>query len=261
MEIKTIVLPSPGGYNHLDGAPPQAFYIADLRLLIDTGFDTPDSIDLLLRHAEGAETVILTHHHADHVGGATAVARRHGARLIAPHPPSLLHPAEAAAEAQLPPGIRIIPTPGHTMDHISVVIDEMDAAFVGDTLLGEGTPWVGPPDGEIPAYLRTLQEMIDGLSETLRLYPGHGPAGGSLHKRLRWTLDHRLQRERQIVQALDAGAKSVEALVRLIYVEGEGMKLSGMHEMLAHLTVQGHIQKLLDENKIAAGETGLWRLL
>jgi glyoxylase-like metal-dependent hydrolase (beta-lactamase superfamily II)/8-oxo-dGTP pyrophosphatase MutT (NUDIX family) len=203
--------------------------------LVDPGSDDPaelESLFALIDHlvSEGRRlaTIVVTHHHPDHVGGVAAVRERYRVR-VAGHPRLAEHlPIDVAiADGEwlpLAPGLgdwRLEArwTPGHTRDSISLWQPRIRAAFVGDLMVGgRGTVIVDPPDGDMRDYLETLDRLAALDARTL--YPAHGsPFGGTVH-RIRALIEHRLGRERKVIAALPADgapAAAVEALVPRVY--------------------------------------------
>jgi glyoxylase-like metal-dependent hydrolase (beta-lactamase superfamily II) len=165
--------------------------------------------------------VLVTHHHGDHAEAALPWGERFGAPVAAGR-------ADVAGERGrvLEAGERlhlagtaldVVPTPGHTADHLAFRL-ESGAVLVGDHVLGRGTSVVTHPEGDVVAYLASLRRVHDlGPSA---LYCGHGPEltedPGAV---LRFYLDHRAFREAQLLDALGAGAGTVDELVATVYAE------------------------------------------
>jgi glyoxylase-like metal-dependent hydrolase (beta-lactamase superfamily II) len=163
--------------------------------------------------------VLVTHHHGDHAEAARPWGRRFGAPVAA-----------ATAEVTGPDGrvlapgeqlrlagttIGVVPTPGHTADHLAFRL-ESGAVLVGDHVLGRGTSVVTHPEGDVVAYLDSLRRVHDlGPSA---LYCGHGPEltedPGAV---LDFYLAHRAYREGQLLTALAAGTRTVDQLVAQVY--------------------------------------------
>jgi glyoxylase-like metal-dependent hydrolase (beta-lactamase superfamily II) len=163
--------------------------------------------------------VLVTHHHGDHAEAALPWGARFGAQVAAARP-DVAGPdgrVLAAGERLRLAGTLVdaVPTPGHTGDHLAFRL-ESGAVLVGDHVLGRGTSVVTYPEGDVVAYLESLRRVLDlGPSA---LYCGHGPEltedTGAV---LRYYLAHRAYREQQILDALAAGARTVDELVAAIY--------------------------------------------
>jgi glyoxylase-like metal-dependent hydrolase (beta-lactamase superfamily II) len=165
--------------------------------------------------------VLVTHHHGDHAAAARPWAARFGVPVAAATPEvagpggRLLQPGERLRLAGTP--IDVVPTPGHTPDHLAFRL-ESGAVLVGDHVLGRGTSVVTHPEGDVEAYLASLRRVHDlGPSA---LYCGHGP---ELTEDPRAVLDfylaHRAFREAQLLDALAAGARTVDELVAVVYAD------------------------------------------
>ena len=163
----------------------------------------------------------ITHHHGDHAEAARPWGARFGAPVAAASPDvagprgRVLRPGERASLAGTV--IEVVPTPGHTADHLAFRI-ESGAVLVGDHVLGRGTSVVTHPEGDVVAYLESLRR-VHRLGPSA-LYCGHGPEltedPGAV---LDFYLAHRAHREQQLLDALADGAGSVDELVAAVYAE------------------------------------------
>lgn len=162
--------------------------------------------------------VLLTHHHDDHEGGATALVealrerglraeRRGGAE------------GEALVDGELIGDLQVIRAPGHTRDSVAFLLDRdgVRVLFSGDTVLGEGSSFVAYPDGDLTAYLASLDVLAALLADGggVVLAPGHGPVGadgGPVVERYSDHREGRLDEVRAVLHALGPGVTG-EALV------------------------------------------------
>ncbi|HEV3002448.1 MAG TPA: MBL fold metallo-hydrolase [Solirubrobacteraceae bacterium] len=200
--------------------------------VVDPGPALPGHVEAVAREAErrgGAAGIVLTHRHADHAEAAEAVAERTGARL-----------AEVTAGERAGP-LTAIATPGHTPDHLAFVSGAV--AFTGDAVLGEGSVFVL---GDLAAYLDALRALRDrGLS---LLCPGHGPVVEDPRAKLDEYVAHRLERERRLLAALDAGARTVDAMLDAAWDDAPpALRLA------AAATLRAHLEKLEQEGRLPAG--------
>src|SRR4051794_9268787 len=163
--------------------------------------------------------VLVTHHHADHAEAALPWGAHFGAPVAAADPGvagprgRVLTPGARLALAGTTIGV--VPTPGHTADHLAFRL-ESGAVLVGDHVLGRGTSVVTHPEGDVVAYLESLRRVHDlGPSA---LYCGHGPEltvdPGAV---LAYYAAHRAWRERQLLDALSGGPRTVDQLVAEVY--------------------------------------------
>jgi len=163
--------------------------------------------------------VLVTHHHGDHAEAAQPWSARFGAPVAAASP-AVTGPAGrvlAAGEQLRLAGttIGVVPTPGHTGDHLAFRL-ESGAVLVGDHVLGRGTSVVTHPEGDVTAYLDSLRRVHD--LGPAALYCGHGPElTVDPSAVLEFYLAHRAFREQQLLTALAAGPRTVGELVAQVY--------------------------------------------
>lgn len=139
--------------------------------------------------------------------------------------------------------LRAVHTPGHTPNHLCFALDRHGALFTGDHVMGWSTTVVSPPDGDMTAYLDSLRKVAArGDSE---LWPTHGPSVAAPREYLQFLIDHRLERERQILDLVDTGTTDVGAIVAVLYAGVD----PGLHEPAAR-SVQAHLHKLRHEGRI-----------
>jgi glyoxylase-like metal-dependent hydrolase (beta-lactamase superfamily II) len=108
-------------------------------------------------------------------------------------------------------------TPGHTSDHMVFFEPSVGALFSGDAVVGRGTTFIDPPEGDLAQYLRSLERMRGLGARTI--YPGHGPVVFDAPGKLEEYVRHRAEREEQVLAALAGGPATVPALVEQIYAE------------------------------------------
>jgi glyoxylase-like metal-dependent hydrolase (beta-lactamase superfamily II) len=194
-------------------------------VVVDPGPDDPVHLaaveEALAARAARCVAVLVTHHHGDHAEAALPWGARFAAPVAAADPAvagpggRVLVPGEQLALAGTTIGV--VPTPGHTADHLAFRL-ESGAVLVGDHVLGRGTSVVTHPEGDVVAYLESLRRVHDlGPSA---LYCGHGPEltedPGAV---LDFYLAHRAFREDQLLAALADGPRTVDELVAGVYAE------------------------------------------
>ncbi|MCZ2838244.1 MBL fold metallo-hydrolase [Modestobacter sp. VKM Ac-2985] len=209
--------------------------------------------------ARGARVVavLVTHHHADHAEAALPWGRHFGAPVAAATPAvagpggRLLRAGERLELAGTT--LDVVPTPGHTADHLAFRLAS-GAVLVGDHVLGRGTSVVTHPEGDVLAYLESLRRVHDlGPSA---LYCGHGPElttdPGAV---LRFYLAHRAYREQQLLDALAAGARTVEELVAVVYAgvpqAVRPAAAQSTRATLAKLAAEGRVEPVEDRVRLA----------
>jgi glyoxylase-like metal-dependent hydrolase (beta-lactamase superfamily II) len=218
-------------------------------VVIDPGPDDPSHIDAVAAEAGRVSTILVTHAHPDHLPGAATLAGRVRAPVRA-------FRAEDGREAMRDgesvevDGVSVtaIHTPGHTQDHL--VFRAEGALFTGDAVLGRGTSIIDPPEGDLAAYLRSLERMLE--LEPRVIYPGHGPVVFDAPAKLRDYLSHRAMREEQVLAALGRGPARPADLVPAIYADTP-MEL----HPIAERQVLAHLLKLEKDGRVV--RTGMGR--
>ncbi len=176
--------------------------------------------------ARGARVAltVLTHGHHDHAEGAPRFAELTGATTKAVGPGhDDLGDGDVIAVGGLV--LRVVATPGHTSDSISFALPADHALLTGDTVLGRGTTVVAHPDGELGAYLHSLERLdaLTGGGGVTTILPGHGPTVPDAAAMVAFYRMHRSERLEQVRQALSDGAATeddpVEGVLKRVYAE------------------------------------------
>jgi ribonuclease/clavin/mitogillin len=208
---------------------------------------------------------VLTHRHRDHLGGVPALSGRF---------PGIAVSKMIWKDDGLPAGIRdlrdgetvagdgatLIPvhTPGHASDHLCYWMPEEQALFSGDLILAGSTAVIPDDDGDLGQYLDSLRR-VQKLG-VRRIYPAHGPVIEDAPGKIQEYLDHRMLRERQILDALGAGTHTIPEMVKAIYADVP-VALHGH----AAMSVHSHLKKLKRENRVVEqplpGAPSRWTLL
>ena len=185
----------------------------------------------------GAGGIALTHDHADHAEGVQALRERLGGPPVA----AARFPADVAlADGDAFGPLRALAIPGHADDHLAFVAGA--AAFTGDAVLGEGSVFV---TGQLGEYLAAL-ERLRALDLAV-LCPGHGPPVWDPDAKLVEYLAHRAERERMLLAALDAGARTEDELLDAAWADAPAALRPA-----AALTLRAHAGKLADEGRLPA---------
>ena len=175
-------------------------------VVVDPGPQVISHLDEVASVAEQVAVVLLTHRHADHSEAAKSFAERMGCGVRALDPTHRLG-AEGLADGDLIEvdglEILVVGTPGHTSDSLSFLLPAEGALLTGDTVLGRGTTVVAHPDGELGAYLDSLDRLHDLAQERQLswIWPGHGPVIDDALGVLDYYLAHREERLEQVRDA------------------------------------------------------------
>ena len=218
-------------------------------VVIDPGPDIPAHLDEVARVAGRVGAVLVTHDHPDHAPGAAAFAGSAKAPLFAFRLPGAEHLRDGQVVRAGGLELTAIHTPGHSADHVAFHLATEGALFTGDAVLGRGTSFIDPPEGDLTKYLRSLQRMQE--LEPTTLYPGHGPVVIRAGAKLREYLDHRADRERQVLAVLTEGPSTIAAIVERIYVD-----YPPEVRPLAARSVLAHLLKLQAEGRVASTGRG-----
>jgi ribonuclease/clavin/mitogillin len=228
-------------------------------LLVDAGSRDPvvleDLVAVLSR--EGVVRVqglVATHYHRDHTQGLPYLQKVFQA-------PIYIHPAdEVAARGEMDGAADVRPIlpaydldglavtiqhhPGHTHGHVHVLVPDDGVALVGDHMAGDGSVWIGPPDGHMASYYEALKSIAQ--SDFRIAGPGHGPTITNAQEAATSLLARRQGREQEIVDLLASGPRTLTEIIDAIY-RGN---IPDAAMWVARKTVQGHLQHLLDLNRI-----------
>jgi glyoxylase-like metal-dependent hydrolase (beta-lactamase superfamily II) len=215
----------------------------DPSVVIDPGPEIASHLDEVARTAGAVGAVLVSHDHPDHAPGAAGFAERVGAPLYAYRLPGAERLRDGATVSAGDVDVVAVHTPGHATDHVAFHVPSEDALFTGDAVLGRGTSFIGPPDGDLERYLASLRRMLELGPRTI--YPGHGPIVLRAQDKLHEYLEHRAERERQILDGLADGPRTIVQLVERIYAEYP----AEVH-VLAGRSVLAHLLKLENEGRV-----------
>lgn len=172
--------------------------------IVDPGpADHPEHLQALLAAADGrqVETILLTHHHADHAGAAAELAELTGAPVRAYRQDLCIGAAPLAADERLLVAdavVNVLHTPGHTSDSVCFLLagdGENGSILTGDTILGRGTTMLDYPDGSLLDYFATLDQLKSlGTEEPITVLPAHGRLLPDVSAAAEAYMDHRHSR-------------------------------------------------------------------
>lgn len=264
--IVRVTAPNPGmmtgpGTNSYFVGDPQA----DRWALIDPGPADAAHLASLQAAAPGpVHWVLATHTHVDHSPGAVAAARAFGAEVLGRRPDhaqgqdlSFVPARELQHGEMLVLGpqatLQVVHTPGHASNHLCYLLQEEKLLFTGDHVMQGSTVVINPPDGDMTAYLRALQALLD--VELDWLAPGHGFLVAQPHAVLQALIAHRLRREGKVVDALrPRGSALIDELLPEVYADTPPR----LHPV-ARRSLLAHLLKLRADGRAEDdGETWRW---
>ncbi|MBO0841549.1 MAG: MBL fold metallo-hydrolase [Nocardioides sp.] len=198
-------------------------------VVVDPGPLDDNHLHAVADIAGDVQAVLLTHGHLDHSEGARAFAERVGCGVRA------LDPAQRLGSEGLGDGdvvavgdleVHVVSTPGHTSDSLSFWLPADEAVLTGDTVLGRGTTVVAHPDGQLGAYLDSLDRLHALASEhgVGAVWPGHGPVIDNALGALEYYIAHRRERLEQVEAAVASLATAPadadpRAVVEIVYAD------------------------------------------
>jgi glyoxylase-like metal-dependent hydrolase (beta-lactamase superfamily II) len=238
-EVSRVVAPNPGPYT----GPGTNTWILDagpVVIVIDPGPDDDQHLAALERRLAGKTVgvVLVTHSHPDHLPLAERFARPHKAS-VRRYPD--LDDGDVVRAGNL--SVTALYTPGHSNDHLCFLLPDDRVIFTGDLILGQGSSMVTYPEGDVAAYLRSLDRLASLEPHTL--FPGHwDPVLDGMAKIAEYR-QHRLEREAQILAEVRRGERSAGDLTRRVYGD-----LDGKLMLAAEMTLRAHLKKLVDDGLV-----------
>lgn len=196
----------------------------------------------------GLGGVALTHDHPDHAQALPAIRDR--------FPQALVGAARGEVDEVLRDGstfgpLQAVATPGHAPDHLAFVLPATAGApgpllFTGDAILGEGSVFITPYPGALASYLRAL-EGLRAAGFALAA-PAHGPPVEDVPAKLEQYISHRLERERRLLESLQAGRRTVDELLDDVWSDAPAALRPA-----ASATLAAHLDKLEEEGRLPEG--------
>jgi len=255
--VTRIIAPNPG---MMTGPGTNTYLVGDKDVaVIDPGPAIDSHIAAVLAAGAGRiRSVICTHTHMDHSPAAAAIKAATGAVLVgrpAPEhggqdrgfvPDRVLEHGDRLIFGGL--SLRVLHTPGHASNHLCYFLENTRMLFTGDHVMQGSTVVINPPDGDMRAYLASLELLL--TEDVLILAPGHGYLIGEPHREARRLIRHRLAREAKVVSAVSRlGAPTLEELVLEVYDDVQPR----LHAV-AMRSLAAHLGKLAAEGRVRAAE-------
>jgi glyoxylase-like metal-dependent hydrolase (beta-lactamase superfamily II) len=260
--IHRVVAPNAG---MMTGPGTNTYLLGPARdVVLDPGPADSAHVAALLALTDGRiRFILVTHTHRDHSPAASLLASATGARLIGLSPPAAPNHDQSFAPDLQPDDrqhldlggvvVQAIHTPGHASNHVCWLHPDTGVLFTGDHVMQGSTVVIPPPDGNMAAYLDSLQQ-IQRLAPRA-LAPGHGLLIRDSERAIRRLIRHRLQREARVVDRLrQLGAASLDELLPRVYSDVP----QPLHPV-ARYSLHAHLLKLVAEGRVVASGDR-WRL-
>ena len=260
--VRRITAPNPG---MMTGPGTNAYIVGTSSLaLIDPGPEIESHRDLILKTVgDRLRWILCTHTHRDHSPGAAALKQATGAEVIGMTAPPYDNQDTAFAPDRifkhgdvLDCGdftLRAVHTPGHASNHLCYLFEREKLLFTGDHVMQGSTVVISPPDGDMVAYLKSLESLV-ALDITL-IAPGHGRPIENPHAEAQRLVAHRLQREKKVVDAFAVkNPATLDELVPVVYSD-VSPKLHGV----ARRSLHAHLLKLVHDGRVKQ-EGDNWKL-
>jgi len=253
--VRRITAPNPG---MMTGPGTNAYIVGTGELaLIDPGPESPPHLSAMLAAVgDRLRWILCTHTHIDHSPGARALKAATGAQVLGmPAPNDGRQDATFAPDRVLRHGdvvecgdfaLRAVHTPGHASNHLCYLLEREKLLFTGDHIMQGSTVVIGPPDGDMVAYLASLEALF-GL-DLARIAPGHGHPIDTPHDEVRRLIAHRLKREQKVIDAVAVTGKpaTLDELVAIAYDDTP----QRLHPV-AQRSLYAHLLKLERDNRVA----------
>ena len=250
--VRRLTAPNPGV---MTGPGTNTYLVGEDEIaVIDPGPALESHVAKILEAGAGRiRWILTTHTHMDHSPASAALKAATGAQLLGrPAPAGAGQDQGYAPDRSLADGegvtlgnlhLRALHTPGHASNHLCYLLEETRMLFTGDHVMQGSTVVINPPDGDMRAYLASLEKL---LGEDIAIFaPGHGYLIGAPHKEVKRLVAHRLAREAKVTAALEGGgAATLEELVRVVYDD-----VSPKLHPVAMRSLSAHLDKLLAEGR------------
>ena len=245
--VRRLTAPNPGV---MTGPGTNSYLVGDVAV-IDPGPAIDSHVEKLLQSGS-LKLILCTHTHLDHSPAAALLKVKTGAKVLG-------RPAPAGQDASFKPDVvlddgeridlggitlRAIHTPGHASNHVCYMLEQTRMLFTGDHVMQGSTVVINPPDGDMRAYLESLERRLG--EDIAIIAPGHGDLIGAAHKELRRLIAHRLNRERKVIVAAERlGRPALDEMLPLVYDDVP----ERLHRIAAR-SLTAHLEKLVADGAV-----------
>ena len=250
--VRRLLAPNPSAFTFTGT---QTYVVGEGKVaVIDPGPDDSVHIEALTSALRGEQVaaILVTHTHRDHSPASRPLAAATGAPIVGCAPLAIpddgpradasfdfdYAPDRILADGESVSGdgwtLEAVATPGHTSNHLCFALKEQGALFSGDHVMGWSTTIVSPPDGDMAAYMASLDKLL--ARDDAVYYPTHGPAITDPKGHVRALIAHRRGREAQILEQLEVGPGDIAAMVPTLYTDTDPQLFpAAARSVLAHL--------------------------
>ncbi|MFN7087020.1 MAG: MBL fold metallo-hydrolase [Burkholderiales bacterium] len=259
--VRRLTAPNPGV---MTGAGTNSYIVGEhFVAVIDPGPAIESHVQKLIETAGGRlRWIVCTHTHLDHSPAAAPLSRATGAQVLGMPPRD-----DGRQDMQFRPDrvlrhgdvidlggctLRAVHTPGHASNHLCYLLEQRKLLFTGDHIMQGSTVVISPPDGDMKAYLESLEMLLD--IDIAALAPGHGQLITEPQTEIRRLIAHRLRREQKVLDAFATkNPATLDELLPLVYDD-----VSEKLHPVARRSLHAHLLKLERDCRVrASGE--LWR--
>jgi glyoxylase-like metal-dependent hydrolase (beta-lactamase superfamily II)/8-oxo-dGTP pyrophosphatase MutT (NUDIX family) len=249
--VTRLIAPNPG---MMTGPGTNTYLVGEDELaVIDPGPAIDSHVEKILAF-KSIRWILCTHTHTDHSPAAAALKAATGAQVLGrPAPPGqdeTFQPDQTLVDGQRVTlgsiHLRAIHTPGHASNHLCYLLEHTKMLFTGDHVMQGSTVVINPPDGDMRAYLASLERLL--REELAIIAPGHGYLIGDPHKEIRRLIAHRLGREKKVVGAIALLRRpSLEEMLPVVYDDVP----ERLHRVAAR-SLTAHLDKLVADGAVRA---------